>query len=113
MCFFSLFFFERTRAAASMRPPCLIFRSTSIDWESCTRPISTKSGSMEVREYELTCGACFVASRLETVGVARLLWISWYVLGAAVFRVFFSFVFLRTHTVCCKHDAALPHSPLY
>ena len=61
MCFFSLFFFERTRAAASMRPPCLIFRSTSIDWESCTRPISTNPGSMEAGEYGLTRGTCCVA----------------------------------------------------
>ena len=39
------------------------------------------------------------------------------VLGAAGFRVFFSallFFFLRTHTACCKYEAAMPHHlPLY
>ena len=29
-CFFFVFFFERPRPAASMRPPCLIYLSTSI-----------------------------------------------------------------------------------
>ena len=27
--------------------------------------------------------------------------------------VFLSFFFLRTHTTCCKYEAALPHLPLY
>ena len=40
---------------------------------------------MEAGEYGLTRGACFVACRLEVVAVATLLWISWRVLGAAVF----------------------------
>ena len=65
------------------------------DCESCTRPISTNSGSMEAGEYGLTRGTFFVARRLELVAAAGLLWISWCVLGAAdffrVFRVFFSF----------------------
>ena len=26
---------------------------------------------------------------------------------------FFSFYFLRTHTACCKYEAALPNLPLY
>ena len=39
-------------------------------------------------EYGLTRGACFVARRLEVVAVARRLWISWCILGAAGFRVF-------------------------
>ena len=30
------------------------------DCESCTRPISTKPGSMEAGEYGLTLGTCFV-----------------------------------------------------
>ena len=67
---------------------------------------------MEAGEYGLTRGTCFVARRLEVVAVAGLLWISWCVLGAAGFRVFFDF-FLRTHTACCKYEAALPHLPLY
>ena len=53
------------------------------------RPISTKPVSMEACEYGLTRGRCSVARRLEVVAVAGLLWISWCVLGAAEFRVFF------------------------
>ena len=70
------FSFERTRPAASMRPPCLIYLSTSTDCESCMRPISTNPGSMEAGEYGLTCGTCFLACRLELDAVAGLLWIS-------------------------------------
>ena len=43
--------------------------------ESCTRPISTNSGSMEAGVYGLTRGACFIARFLEVVAVAGLLWI--------------------------------------
>ena len=68
---------------------------------------------MEVSEYGLTRGTCFVAHRLELVTVAGLLWISGCVLSATGLRVFCSFVFLRTHTACCKYEAALPHFPLY
>ena len=69
---------------------------------------------MEAGEYGLTRGTCFVARRPEVVAVAGLLWISWCFLGEAGFRAFlFRFFFLRTHTVCCKHEAALPHLPLY
>ena len=60
------------------------------DCESRTKPISTNPASMEAGEYGLMRGTCFVARRLEVVAVAGLLWISWCVLGAAVFfRVFF------------------------
>ena len=85
------------------------------DCESCTRPISTNPGSTEAGKYGLTRGICFVAYRFEVAVVAGLLWISWGVLGAAVFfRVFFPPVFfLRTHTACCKYAAELPHLPLY
>ena len=41
---------------------------------------------MDAGEYGLARGACFVARYLEVVAVAGLLWISWQVLGAAVFR---------------------------
>ena len=58
---------------------------------------------MEAGEYGLTRGTCFVARRLEVVAVAGLLLISWCVLGAAGFRVFVRFLFLRTHTACSKH----------
>ena len=34
--FFDFFFFERTRPAASMRPPCLIYLSTSTAVDDCT-----------------------------------------------------------------------------
>ena len=85
LLFFDFVFFERTRPAASMRPPCLIYLSTSTDCESCTRPISTNPGSMEAGEHGLTRGMCFVARRLEVVAVAGLLWISWCVLGVTGF----------------------------
>ena len=65
---------------------------------------------MEAGEYELTRGTCFVVRRLEVVAVAGLRWISWCALGAAGFRVFLFFL-LRTHTACCKYEAAFPHIP--
>ena len=46
------------------------------DCESCTRPISTNSVSMEAREYALTRGTWIFARRLEVVAVAGLLWLS-------------------------------------
>ena len=62
---------------------------------------------MEASEYGLTRWTCFVARRLEVVAVAGLLWISWCVLGGAIFLVFFffDFIFLRTHTAYCKYEA--------
>ena len=45
------------------------------DCERCTRPISTKPGSIEAGEYGLTRASYFVARRLEVVAVAGLLWI--------------------------------------
>ena len=96
-CFFPpIFFLERTRPAASMRPPCLIYLSTRTDCESCTRPISTNPGSMEAGEHGLALGTCFVARRLEGVATVGLLWISWCALGAAGFRAFCCFFFQRT-----------------
>ena len=134
--FCSFFSFERTRSAASTRPPCLMYLSTSTgvrtgchylislrvcvlvvftDCESCTRRISTNPGSMEAGEYGLTRGTCFVARRLDVVAVAGLLWTSWCVLGAAGFISFFfpTLFFLRTHTACCKYEPPLPQLPLY
>ena len=65
---------------------------------------------MEADEYGLTHETCLVARSLEVIAVAGLLRISWCVLGGAgFFRVFF----LRTHTACCKCEAALPHFLLY
>ena len=54
----------------------------------------------------LTRGTCVVTRRLEVVAVAGLLCISWYVLGAAGFRFFDLLFVLRTHTACCKYEAA-------
>ena len=70
---------------------------------------------MEAGEYWLTRETWFVARRLEAVAVAGLLWILWFVLGAADFSfLFFRFLFFRrTHTASCKYKAALPHLPLY
>ena len=82
------------------------------DCESCTRPISTNSGSMEAGECGLTRGTCFVARRHEVVAVALLLWISWCFGCGGIFSGVFSFFFLRTHTACYKYEAALPHLPL-
>ena len=74
---FRFFFFERTRPAASMKLPCLIYlpASTGVrterhffigvyvyvcvtfviftDCERCTKPISTNPGYMEAGEYGL------------------------------------------------------------
>ena len=115
------FLFERTRPAASMRPPCLIYLSTSTwvrtgchylislsvcvcvtfvvftDCESCTRPISTNPGSMEAGEYGLTRGARFIAVSLEVVAVAGLMWASWCVFGGAGFFYVFCFVFFHSN----------------
>ena len=70
---------------------------------------------MEAGEYGLMRGTCFLACRLELDAVAGLLWISLCVLGGADFFsvIFFDFFFLRMHTACCKHEATLPHLPLY
>ena len=90
---------------------CVVFT----ECESCTKPASTNPGYMEAGEYGLTRGTCFVARRLELLAVAGLRWLSWCVLGGEFFFVFcfFRFFLLRTHTACCKHEAALPHLPLY
>ena len=74
------------------------------DCESCTRPISTNPGSMEAGGYGLARGTCCVARRLDLVAVAGLMWISWYVLGAAGFFSHF-FVLRRRHTACCTYEA--------
>ena len=93
-------------------PVCLPVCVTLIvftDCENWTRPITTNPGSMEAGEYGLTRGTCFLVCGLELDAVAGLLWISWCVSGRADFSsVFFFrfFFFLRTHTACCKHEAA-------
>ena len=76
------------------------------DCESCTRSISTNPGSMEGGEHGLTRRTRFVAHCLEVVAVAGLMWVSWCVFGGADFFVFFFLFFVRTHTACCKYEAA-------
>ena len=44
---------------------------------------------MEAGECGRTRRTCFIARRLEVTAVAGLLWISWCVLGAADFLIFF------------------------
>ena len=63
---------------------------------------------MEAGEFELARGTCIVARHLEVVAVAGLLLISWCVLDGANFFLFFfsDFFLLRTHTACCKYEAA-------
>ena len=75
--FFAFFFFERIRAAASMRPLASFYLSTnSTDCESCTTRISTNPGSIEAGESGRTRGTRFVARRFQVVAFAGLLWIS-------------------------------------
>ena len=75
---------------------CLTF-VVFTDCESCTRPISTNPESMEAGEYGLR-GTCFLACGLELDAVAGLLWISWCVLGGAIFfSVFFSRFFFPSN----------------
>ena len=66
---------------------------------------------MEAGEYGLTRGTCFVACRHEEVVVGAV--VDFVVYFTAGFFVFFFSFFLRTHTACCKCEAALPHLPLY
>ena len=71
----------------------------STDCESCTRPISTNSGSMEAGEYGLTRRTCFFARRLEVVAVAGLMWVSWCAFGGAgFFRALHEFAFSNSCT---------------
>ena len=62
---------------------------------------------MEVGEYGLTRGTCFLACRLELDAVVGLLWISGCVPRLADYSVFFVFdlFFLRTHTGWCMYEA--------
>ena len=54
---------------------------------------------MEAGQYGLTRGTCLLACCLELDAVARLLWISWCVLGGAdFFSVLFSRFFLFERT---------------
>ena len=73
------------------------------------RPISTNPGSIEA-DYGLKRGTCFVASRLEMVAVAGLMWISWCVWVGRTLSCFFSSS--NAHGLL-QYEAALPHLPLY
>ena len=59
------------------------------DCESCTRPISTNSGSMQAGEHGLTRGTWVVARRLDVVAVSGMMWVSWCVFGGAGFFTVF------------------------
>ena len=79
------------------------------DCESCTMPIFTNPGSMEAAECELTRGACF--RRAPSRGghghrppVDFVVCFGW---GEFFLDFFFPIFFLlRTHTACCKYEAA-------
>ena len=84
------------------------------DCDSYTRPIFTNPGSMEAGEYGLTWDVFHRApsrgGRGRRVAVDFVVCFGWGVL----FQFFFQYIFfLRTHTACCKYEAALPHLPLY
>ena len=85
------------------------------DCESCTRPISTNSGSMEAGEYGLTRGTCSshaVTSWTPSPGCCGFRGV--FRVGRIFFSVFFfRFFLLRTHTACCRYEATLPYVPLY
>ena len=88
---------ERTGCQSFLRlsvsvSACATFVLSS-DRESCTKPISTNSGSMVAREYGLTRASCFLECRIKLDAVAGLLSISWCVLGRADFSVFFFCIF--------------------
>ena len=111
--FFPFFFFERTQPAASIRPPCLIYLSTStgvrtgfrylISLSVCVCVCVTfnssflliaravrgrfrqKPVSTEAGEYGLTRETWFFARRLDVVVVAGLMCVSWCVFGGAGF----------------------------
>ena len=74
---------------------------------SVRRRFPRNPGSTEAGAYGLMRETCFVPRRLEVVAVTGLLLMSWCVLGAAGFRTYFPFVFLLTHTACCKYEAGL------
>ena len=129
--FFSIFFFsERTWPAASMRPPCLMYLSTSTgvrtgchylislsfglsvgvcvtfvvftDCKSCTRPTCTNPGSMEAGEYGQTRGTCFVARRVQGSRSPGCCGFGGvFWVGRICSCFFLDFVFIRTHTACC------------
>ena len=52
---------------------------------------------MEAGQYGLTRETCFLACRLELDAVAGLLWISWCVLGGAIFFCVLCFVFVSSN----------------
>ena len=67
----------------------------------------TNPGSMEEGEHGLTRETCFVVRRLDVVSVAGLLWISWCFFGAAGFRAFLTFFFVRTRPAASMRPPCL------
>ena len=77
------------------------------DCESCTRPISTNPVSMEAGEYWLTHGTWFslaVSRWSRSPGCCGFRGMFW--MGRIFFLFFFPSFFPRTHTACCRYEAA-------
>ena len=74
------------------------------DCESCTRPVSTNSGSLEAGECGLTLGTWFCARRFEVVAVAGLMRVSWCGFGGSgFFRAFHEFAFSNSYIQSSQH----------
>ena len=85
------------------------------DCDSCTRPISTNSVSVEAGEHGLRRGKCFVRAssrggRVRPAAATFAVRSGWRGLFCFFFRLFFCFLM---RTACCKCEVALPHLPLY
>ena len=120
---FSIFlFFERIQPAASMRPPCLIYLSTSTGVRTGCHHLISLSVCVHVQHSSFLLIARAVQGRFHkpgiygsgrvwanawdvfrckpSRGVAGLLWISWCVLGTAFFFVcvfFFVYFCSKAH----------------
>ena len=70
---FRFFFFERTRSAASMRPPCLIYLSTSTGGicSVATRKSSIKFGTASIPYRTLLLGSVLIPLPYTSVSSAR------------------------------------------
>ena len=112
----SFFFFERTRPAANMRPPCLIYLSTST--KARPRKRSDRGFFLPIRHKSLFIPRSVQGSMLTRGTFPRMRPRGgrgrWADVGFAVcFRLggifscfsFFDFFFLRTHTAYCKYEA--------
>ena len=108
-------FFERTWPAASVRPPRLMYLSTSNEARPRERsdrgrllplrqkgpfiPDVGRDSSRTVSRWSRSPGCC---------GFRGVFWVR-----RDFFVFFFSFFSRRMHTACCKYEAPLNHLPLY